>query len=80
MMSILQTYVLLYVDAENKPRFLQGSIATINAELQKQWLNGEIDRDEWDFSNPWELLGIEDGRLTPVERVECTSIPQFEVH
>ncbi len=75
------TYVLLVVDADNKPRYLQGTLAEINAELRTLCANDEIDSDNWDFSSPWELLYIEDDRLTPtpVERVQCMSIPQFEV-
>ena len=73
------TYVLLVVDTDHKPRYLQGTIAEINAQLRTMWVNDEIDRDDWDFYSPWELLGIEDDRLTPVERVQCMSIPQFEV-
>lgn len=72
------TYVLLVVDIDNKPCYLQGTIAEINVELRTLWAKDEIDRDNWDFSS-WELLSIEDDRLTPVERVQCISIPQFDV-
>jgi hypothetical protein len=43
-------------------------------------MNGDIDREEWEYRSPWQMLGIEDGALTPIERVECSHTPYFEVH
>jgi hypothetical protein len=73
-------YVLLYVDSDNQPSYIQGTVEEINTRLRTLWINGDIDRDDWDFRSPWELLGIEDGALTPIERVECSHIPHFEVY
>lgn len=74
------TYVLLYVNIDKQPCYTQGSVAEINEQLRTLWLNGDIDRDDWDFCSPWELLGIEDGRLTSMGNVVCTTIPHFEVY
>lgn len=73
-------YVLLYVDSNNEPGYIQGTVEEINTRLRTLWMNGDIDRDEWDFRQPWQMLGIEDGALTPIESVECSHTPYFEVH
>lgn len=74
------TYVLLYIDTDKQPAFIQGSVEEINEQLRTLWIAGDIDRDDWDFCSPWELLGIEGDRLTPMGNVECTAIPHFEVY
>lgn len=74
------TYVLLYVNTDKQPCYIQGSVEEINEQLRAQWLDGNIDRDDWDFCSPWELLGIEGDRLTTLGNVECTTIPHFEVY
>lgn len=73
-------YVLLYVDSNNEPGYIQGTVEEINTRLRTLWMNGDIDRDEWEFRQPWQMLGIESGGLTPIERVECSHTPYFEVH
>ena len=73
-------YVLLYINSESQPAYIQGSVDEINAQLRTLWVNGDIDRDDWEFCSPWQLLGIEDGGLTPMANVECKSIPYFEVY
>ncbi len=73
-------YVLLYVDSNNEPGYIQGTVEEINTRLRTLWMNGDIDRDEWEYRSPWQLLGIEDGGLTPIERVACSHTPYFEVH
>jgi len=73
-------YVLLYVDSNNEPGYIQGTVEEINTRLRTLWMNGDIDRDEWEYRSPWQMLGIEDGALTPIERVECSHTPYFEVH
>ena len=73
-------YVLLYVDSNNEPGYIQGTVEEINTRLRTLWMNGDIDRDEWEFRQPWQLLGIENGGLTPIERVECSYTPHFAVH
>jgi hypothetical protein len=73
-------YMLLYVDSNKQPRYILGSIDEINDELQTLWMNGDIDRDDWEQYSNWELLGIESGSFTPMGNVECTSIPYFEVY
>ena len=72
-------YVLLFVDNTNQPRYLQGTLKDINRELQKAWEGGEIDHDDWEYNQSWELIAIEDGRLTPVERSVMNMVPQVEV-
>lgn len=74
------TYVLLYVNTNKQPCYIQGSVEEINEQLRTRWINGDIDRDDWDFCSPWKLLGIEVRGLTPMSNVECTSIPHFEVY
>jgi hypothetical protein len=73
-------YVLLYINSEGQPSYIQGRVEEINARLRTLWMNGEIDREDWDYRQPWQLLGIEDGGLTPMANVECSSTPYFEVH
>ena len=72
-------YVLLFVDNTNQPRYVQGTLSEINRELRKAWEGGEVDHDEWEYSQNWELIAIEDGRLTPVERSVMNMVPQVEV-
>lgn len=73
-------YVLLYVNIDKQPAYIQGTVDEINSRLRTLWVNGDIDRDDWEFCSPWELLGIESGSLTPIERVECSHTPYFEVY
>lgn len=73
-------YVLLYVNQNKQPCYIQGSLEEINDNLRTLWLNGDLDEDDWEFYSNWQLLGIEDGALTPVIHVECHSMPHFEVH
>lgn len=63
------TYVLLFVGNTNEPRYLQGTLSEINRELRKAW----------EYYQNWILLGVEDGRLTPVERCVMNMVPQIEV-
>ncbi len=72
-------YVLLFVDEGKQPRYLQGSIAEINKRLAELWETDEIDRDDWEFYSNYELLAIEDGALTKVNRWEAMAVPQFTV-
>ena len=72
-------YVLVYTD-NHKPKVLQGTLGEINAQIRREWVNGDIDRDDWGDLQPWELFGIEDGRLTPMANVESVMVPQFEVN
>jgi hypothetical protein len=73
-------YVLLYVNQDNQPSYIQGSVDEINSQLRTLWMNGDIDREDWDFFSNWQLLGIEDGALTPMGNVECSHTPYFEVY
>lgn len=73
-------YVLLYVDTDNQPAYIQGSIDEINSRLRTLWRNEDIDAEDWEYHSNWQLLGIEDGGLTPIDRVECRNTPYFEVH
>lgn len=73
------TYVLLYVE-EKQPCFIQGTLEEINARLRTLWLNQAVDQEDWEYYQNWALLGLEDGILSPVNVVECNSIPHFEVH
>ncbi len=72
-------YVLLFVDNTNQPRYLQGTLRDINRELRKAWEGDEIDHDDWEYNQNWTLLGVEDGRLTPVEQSVMNMVPQVEV-
>ena len=73
------TYVLLIVRGGQQPDFIQGSIDEINEALRQAMENGSIDTDDRDFYPNWQLLAIEDDRLTNVNRYECRSVPQFSV-
>jgi hypothetical protein len=74
------TYVLLFNRGGNgQPDYFQGSIEEINKQLMGAWLNEDIDQEEWDFSQNWQLLAIEDDRLTAVNMCVVTSVPQFSV-
>jgi hypothetical protein len=72
-------YVLLYVAEDNKPSYIQGTLEKINEALRRLWMKGVIDREDWDYYRNWQLLGIEDGVLTPIANVDCLSVPYFEV-
>jgi hypothetical protein len=72
-------YVLLFVDNTNQPRYIQGTLRDINRELRKCWEGNEIDHDYWEYHQSWTLLGVEDGRLTPVEQSVMNMVPQVEV-
>ena len=72
-------YVLIYVDEDMQPCFIQGTMQEINDKLRTRWVNGDIDKDEWEFRSNWQLLGIEDGMLTPMNRVQVNTVPHFEV-
>jgi hypothetical protein len=73
-------YVLLYTNAVGHPCYGQGTLAEINADIRIQCGLGNIDREDWEFSGPFEFLCIEDGKLTPVNSWEMTNIPQFWVN
>jgi hypothetical protein len=72
-------YVLLYVNQDNQPCYIQGSMEHINAAFRNIWIDGDVDREEWGYQEPWQLLGIEDGRLTPMYNVTGIIAPHFEV-
>jgi hypothetical protein len=52
----------------------------INDVLRTRWTNGDIDREDWEFYSNWQMLGIEDGQLTPMGNVECANTPYFQVN
>lgn len=60
------TYVLLIVRDGQQPDFIQGTIDEINEALRRAMDSGSIDTDDWDYYQNWQLLAIEDGRLTTV--------------
>lgn len=72
-------YVLLYVNQDNEPCYIQGSMEYINAAFRNIWAGGGVDREEWAYQEPWQLLGIEDGELTPMANVTGIIAPHFEV-
>ena len=72
-------YVLLFVDENKQPRYLQGTLAEINKRLAEMWEANEIDTDDWEYYSNYDLLAIEDGALTKVNRWELMNIPQFVV-
>lgn len=72
-------YVLLYVDKDLLPCYIQGTMAEINEKLHTRWVNGDIDKDNWEYPGYWQLLGIEDGQLTPMNHVNMNTVPHFEV-
>lgn len=73
-------YVLLYVNTDSQPCYVQGTIEEINAHVRSQCGLGYIDREEWEFSSHFDLLCIEDGALTTVNSWEMTNSPQFMVN
>lgn len=72
-------YVLMYVNQDKQPCFIQGSMAEINERLRTLWLNTEINQADWEFYHNYDLLAIEDGRLTSVGNWEQDTIPHFNV-
>lgn len=74
------TFVLLFVDQNKQPRFIQGTVDQINAELRELWQDNEIDRDDWGFYGNWKLLGIESDQIAEIESIECVLTPQFVVN
>lgn len=73
-------YVLLYINQDNQPCYIQGSMEHINAAFRNIWTDGDVDREEWAYQEPWQLLVIEDGRLTPMSNVTGNIAPHFEVN
>ena len=73
-------YVLLYVNTDHQPCYIQGSIKEINDALRTIWTDGDIDEYEWEACDNWKLLGIEDGALTPMSNVDVNLVPHFEVN
>ena len=73
-------YVLIYVNTDGQPCYFQGTMEEINAHVRIQCGLGNIDREDWQFTTPFDLLCIEDGALTPVTSWEMTNIPQFWVN
>jgi hypothetical protein len=52
----------------------------INEVLRTRWMNGDINQDNWEYYSNWQILGIEDGQLTPMGNVECLNTPYFQVN
>lgn len=73
------TYILLIVRDGQQPDYIQGTIEEINEALRAEMEIGSIDTDDWGYYQNWQLLAIEDGRLTTVNRYECRFVPQFSV-
>lgn len=73
------TYVLLVVREDQQPDFIQGSIEEINEALILAMKDGSLDSEDFDYYQNWQLLAIEDDRLTVVNRYECLKVPQFSV-
>jgi len=76
-------YVLLYINADDKPDYIQGaSVDEINARLAIESKNAYLEDvfGEWQIKDNWQLLGIEDNRLTPLANVEMYTVPQFNVY
>ena len=73
-------YVLIYTNTEGNPCYTQGTMEEINADVRVQCGLGYIDRENWEFTGSFELLCIEDGKLTQVNSWEMTNIPQFCVN
>ena len=72
-------YVLMYVNQDKQPCFIQGNMAEINERLRTLWLNDEIDQEDWEYYSNYNLLAIEDGQLTNVENWNQKILPHIEV-
>ncbi len=72
-------YILLFVRDNGCPDYFQGTLAEVNALLKEAWINHEIDPDFWDYHNPWQILTVEDGRLTPINNAMIENLPQIGV-
>lgn len=72
------TYLLLYISGVH-PEYIQGTMEEINEQLKERWLSGDIDHDDWDHYDNWQLLCIEDNQVTEVVVFENTSVPRFTV-
>jgi hypothetical protein len=73
------TYVLLFVDNDKQPRYLQGTLAEINKRLAELWEANEIDTEDWEYYSNYDLLYIEDGQLQKASSWEAMTVPQFTV-
>jgi hypothetical protein len=75
-------YVLLYTDSARQPCFVQGTIAEINAHIAQECADDNLGADPHDFldSSDYNLLCIEDGRLTPINAWFVSYAPQFTVN
>lgn len=72
-------YVLLYVDDNNQPRVIQGTLERVNKQLHDLWVGNHIDHDDWENYENWTLMSLEENRLTTVTVAECIRIPQILV-
>jgi len=73
-------YVLLYINADGRPEYIQGaSIDEINAQVALDSKEGYLENMFDSLGKDWQLVGIEDNRLTPIANVEMYSVPQFAV-
>lgn len=68
------TYVLMYVNNDGHVAYVQGTVKQINAVMQELT---DVGFDE--YGRDFELLGIEDDRLTPLSNVLLSHAPQFTV-
>ena len=68
------TYVLMYVDNDGHVAYVQGTVQEINTAMQ-----GLTDVGFDEYGRDFELLGIEDDRLTPLSNVLLSYAPQFTV-
>jgi len=74
-------YVLLYVNADGHPDYIQGaSVEEINAQVALDSKHGYLEDMFDERGKDWQLLGIEDNRLTPLANVEMYTVPQFNVY
>lgn len=74
------TYVLLFVNGNNESDYIQGTLEYINTRFRGLWDSGYIDHDEFEFRSNYQLLGLEEGLLTPLANVTCSTSPQFVVN
>ena len=68
------TYVLMYVDNDGHVAYVQGTVQEINAAMP-----GLTDVGFDEYGRDFELLGIEDDRLTPLSNVLLSYATQFTV-
>jgi hypothetical protein len=70
-------YVLLYLDTIGHPAYTQApNLELLNQQIRTLWSESQIDQYYWEEGR-YQLLGLEENELTPVNHWDCEEVPQI---